>query len=87
MCLPVLAVKGYHRHFSDRSQIQTAHINAVAIRMGPRNVEGFDSAHWAKQMPGDSGVESVGREGFGTLDESEPRFWHDEMKKTAFAAD
>jgi hypothetical protein len=37
-------------------------------------------------MLGDAGVERVGRKRFRALNESESRLRHDEMKKSAFAA-
>ena len=58
--LPILAIKGYHNNFSNRSRFQAAHIDTVTVGIGSRNVEGFNPAHLAKQMFGDTGVESVG---------------------------
>jgi hypothetical protein len=57
---PILAVKGYHNNFSDRSRLQATHIDAVTVGIGSRNIEGFNPAHFAKQMLGDTGVECVG---------------------------
>ena len=60
MFLPILAIKGYHSNFSDRSRLQAAHINTVTVGMRSRNIEGFNPAHFAKQMLGNAGVECVG---------------------------
>jgi len=58
--LPILAIKGYHNNFSNRSRLQAAHIDAVTIGIGSRNIEGFDPAPFAKQMLGHAGIECVG---------------------------
>jgi hypothetical protein len=87
MFLPMLAFKGYHLDFTDRGGLQAAHIDAVTFRMRSGYIERFNAAHFAKQMLGDTGIECVRCKRFRTLDESELRFRHDEMKKTALAAD
>lgn len=87
MFLPILAVKGCHCNFTDRRRLQAAHIDTVTVRMRSGYVERFNPADFAKQMLGDTGIECVRRKGFRTLDESELRFRHDEMKKSALAAD
>jgi hypothetical protein len=86
MGFPILAVKGDDGNFSDCGRLQAAHINTVTVGMRSRDIEGFDPARFTKQMLGDAGVERVGRQRFRTLEKSEPRFRHDEMKKSAFAA-
>jgi len=59
MFLPMLAVKGYHRNFSDRGRLQAAHIDTVTVWMRSGYVERFNPAHFAKQMLRDTGVECV----------------------------
>ena len=60
MCLPMLAIKGYDGNLSDCSRLQATHIDAVTVGMRSRNIEGFDPAHFTKQMLGDAGIECVG---------------------------
>ncbi len=67
MFLPMLAVESDNRNFSDRRIVQAAHVDAVAIGVGPRNVKRFDAAHFAKQVFGNTGVEYIGRKMFSAL--------------------
>jgi hypothetical protein len=87
MILPMLAVERDNGDFSDGARLQAAHINAVVLRMGSRNIERLDAADLTKEMFGDSGVECIGRKRFLPLEEPKPRPWNDEMKKTRFTAD
>lgn len=66
--LPVAPVESGYRDAFDRARVETTRIDAVAVRIGARHVKRFDAADIAEQMLGDSGVESVRREMFRTLD-------------------
>ena len=59
MGVPILAVKGDDCNFSNRSRLQTAHIDAVTVGMRSRDIERFDPARFTKQMFGNAGVERV----------------------------
>ena len=87
MILPMLAIERDNGDFSYGARLQAAHINAVVLRMGSRNIKRLDAADLAKEMFGNSGVECIRRKRFLPLEESEPRPWNDEMKKTCFTAD
>jgi hypothetical protein len=87
MVLPMLAVKGDHRHFFDGSRFQAAHVDAVTVRVRSRNIERFDAACFTEHVLRHTGVEGVSRKRFRTLDKSETGLWHDEMQKPALAAD
>jgi hypothetical protein len=70
----------------NRLRFQTMHIHAEAVRVRARHVKRFDPTNSAKEMARDASVESVGREEFRSLNQSEADFGNDEMKVTALTA-
>ena len=72
---------------SDRAGLETAHIHAVAVRIGARHVERLDTANLTKQMACDAGAKSVGRQRFRTLKQPETRLGDNQVKESALAAD
>jgi len=67
------------------TDVETTHVNAIAVRIGTRNIEGFDAANLAEQVFCDSGIELVFDEKLGALMQSKLIFRNDQMKKSAFA--
>jgi hypothetical protein len=84
---PILPVEWGDRDCLYRARVEAAHVDAVTIGIRARHVEGFNPANFTEQMSGDTGIEHVGREGVGALQQFESRLRHDEMKKARLAAD
>jgi len=64
---PMASVELIYFDLSDRAGFQTAHVDAVAVRVGARHIKGFDTANFTKQMLGDAGVEFIFGEELGAL--------------------
>lgn len=76
--LPVVPIK---RQDSQRlgCSVETADIDVDATRIGAGNIERFDTAHLAKQMLGNSGIECVSGEVIAAFEQTEFRFGHNQM--------
>ncbi len=57
--LPVLAVEGLDRYYAEAGWVETVHIYAVAVGVGARDIEGFDTTDPTEKMLGDAGVETI----------------------------
>ena len=62
--LPVSTVHIAQRRARYRTRVYAVCIDADAIRVGSRNIEGLYSTRGTEQVPGGTGIEGVGREGF-----------------------
>ena len=87
MLLPVPAVERRHVDAPNRAGFKASGIDAVAVRIGARDVKGFDAANRAKQVLRGAGVERIGGEKLRAAQQFEARFGDNEMKVAAFAAD
>ena len=85
--LPMTAVETGDRHRLDGVGVETPHVDADAVGVGARYVEGLDAAHRAEMMLRDSGVEGVGREHILALDQAESVPRHDQMQMGCHGAD
>lgn len=56
---PVPAIERCDFNVGYRRRVETAHIDAVAVGIRARHVEGLDAANFAEKMLGDAGIESV----------------------------
>src|SRR5258705_7044750 len=87
LALPVPSVKRLQAHRAYRAGIETAGIDAVAVRMGTRNVERLYAAARAEEVLGRTGVEFVQRERVVAGEKVELLLRYDQMEETAFCAD
>jgi hypothetical protein len=68
-------------------RVKTAHVHAIAVRIGARNIKGLNAAISAKPVLCDSGVELIFDEKLGTPLQSKPILRNDQVKKSALGAD
>jgi hypothetical protein len=85
--LPVFSVEGTYRHGAQRRGVQTTHVHAVAVGIGPGNIKRFDAAHLAKQMRGDTRIEFIRLKVLRTFEQLESGSRNDQMKKADLPAD
>jgi hypothetical protein len=83
---PILTVESSHIDFCDGPRLQASNIDAVAVRIRPWNIKGFDATGLTKQMFGNASVEAVSGKIVGSLNQAESGFRHDQMQKTRLAA-
>ena len=67
------------------AHVETTHVDAIAVRIGTRNIERFDAANFAKQVFCHRGIELVFDEELAALMQSKLIFRNDQMKKPALA--
>ena len=84
---PVLAVEGGDGDIFDRTFVQAVDVDAVAVGVGAGDVEGFDAAGFAEEVPGGAGVELVFGERFPGGEEFEVCFGYDEVQKAGHGTD
>ena len=65
--------------------VETTHVDAIAVRIGTRNIERFDAANFAKQVFCHRGIELVFDEELGALMQGKLIFRNDQMEKSALA--
>ena len=79
---PVSAVKLLNSDFFEAGLIQAAQVNAVTIRIGTRNVEGFDAAGFTKHVFSFAGIKGICGEIVCTLQQFEAGFGYYQMQIT-----
>lgn len=62
------------------AHVETTHVDAIAVRIGTRNIERFDAANFAKQVFCHRGIELVFDEELGALMQGKLIFRNDQMK-------
>ena len=87
MFFPLPPVEIRNPNFGNGFRLEAADIDADSVRIGARNIEGFDAAVGAESVPGDPGVEGVGGEILLALDEAEPASGNDQVEVGGHRAD
>src|ERR1022692_2021165 len=86
LLLPLPPIDRRDRHRFNRALVQTAGVDAVAVGVRAWDIERLHTANRAEEMPGDFGIEGIGRESLFALKQPKARFWNDEMKIPEFGA-
>jgi len=87
MFFPLPPVEICNPNFGNGFRFEATDIDADSVRIGARNIEGFDAAVGAESVPGDPGVEGVGGEILLALDEAEPAGGNDQVEVGGHRAD
>jgi len=87
MFFPLPPVEIRNPNSGNGFRLEAADIDAHSVRIGARNIEGFDAAVGAESVPGDPGVEGVGGEIRLALDEAEPAGGNDQVEVGGHRAD
>jgi len=87
LLLPVPAVGLHDHHVLDRARVEAARVDAEAVRVRARHVEGLDAAHRAEQMLCDARIEAVGSQHFTAAHQGKPVGRHDQVQVAGLAAD
>src|SRR5215467_964988 len=85
--LAIAVVEGLDGDLRERRSIEAAQIDAVAVGVGARYVEGFHSAAAAEQVPRDAGVEPVLSERLLSAQQAKAGARYDQVEVPAHAAD
>src|SRR5665213_1547395 len=83
---PVLAVEGLDPQIQALGRVETARVDAPAIRVRARAVEALHPAFRAEQVLRHPGVEAVFAQAFRALGDAEPALRHDHVDEAGLAA-
>src|SRR5215468_11697521 len=83
----VVVIEGLDEDFGDGRAIETTQVDAVAIGVGARHVEGFHSTVATEQVLLVAGVEAVVAERVRAAQQTKARARHDPVPKPTHAAD
>jgi hypothetical protein len=87
LLFPISAVGLRDGHVFDRARIEAARVDAEAVRVRARDVEGLDAAHRAEQVLGDTRIKGVRGQRVLTAEEGEAVGGNDQVQVAGLAAD
>src|SRR5581483_7522264 len=86
-CFPIPTIERDYRQRRQIDPFDAAHIDVDLIGMGARRIKSMDAAGAAEGVVGGAGVEAVGDQRLGALEQAEFLRLHDQVQETFLAAD